>query len=157
MSFRQMRRFKQQLSHEECIAILKEEKRGVLALSGDSGYPYAVPLNFVYDNGKIYFHCANEGHKLDAIQSCDKVSFCVCTQGEKPDDDWAYFVKSVIAFGRAKLLTDRAEIIEKCRLLGLKYYPNTSEVEEELRKDGHRASCIELRIEHITGKKVHEK
>ena len=65
--FRKMRRFKQQLSEEECLEILKTAKRGVLAVLGDEGYPYAVPLDFVYEDGKIYFHCAKEGHKLDAI------------------------------------------------------------------------------------------
>lgn len=157
MSFRPMRRFRQQLSDEECIAILQEEKRGVLALFGDDGYPYAVPLNFVYDKGKLYFHCAPAGHKIDAIRRSDKVSFCVTNRGEKPDDDWAYFVKSVIVFGRARLLTDRNEIIDKCRLLGLKYYPDAREVEEEIQKDGHRVACIELTAEHMTGKRVHEK
>ncbi len=157
MNFRPMRRFKQQLDSEECIKILKEEKRGVLALMGDGGYPYAVPLNFVYDNGKIYFHCAGEGHKIDAINACDKVSFCVYRQEEKPAGDWAYYVKSVIVFGRARLLSDREEIIEKCRLLALKYYPSAEEAEEEIKKDGHRVACIELSVEHMTGKRVHEK
>lgn len=157
MNFRPMRRFRQQLSEEECIRILHEEKRGVLALSGEGGYPYAVPINFVYDDGKIYVHCAGEGHKIDAVNACDKFSFCVCQQEEKPKDDWAYFVSSVIVFGRARLLTDRKEIIEKCRLLGLKYYPNAQEVEAELQKDGSRVACIELYIEHMTGKRVHEK
>ena len=157
MSFRRMRRFKQQLSDEECIRILKEEKRGVLAFAGDDGYPYAVPMNFVYDGEKIFFHCAPEGHKIDAIQACDKVSFCVFQQGEKREDDWAYYVRSVIVFGRARLLTDREEIMEKCRLLALKYYPNAEDVEEELKKDGHRVAMIELTIEHMTGKLVHEK
>ncbi|MBQ3418459.1 MAG: pyridoxamine 5'-phosphate oxidase family protein [Ruminococcus sp.] len=157
MTFRPIRRHKQQLPDEECIRILTEEKRGILALLGDEGYPYTVPLNFVYDNGKIYFHCAKEGHKLDALKSCDKVSFCVYQQEEKTEDDWAYHIRSVIVFGRAKLLTDREEIIEKCRLLGLKYYPNAQDVEKEIEKDGSRAACIELIIEHMTGKRIYEK
>ena len=65
--FRPMRRFKQQLSKEECEEILNNCKSGVLAVIGDSGYPYAVPLSYVYFNDKIYFHCAKEGHKVDAI------------------------------------------------------------------------------------------
>ena len=66
--FRPMRRFKQQMTNEECIALLRKAPRGVLAVLGDGGYPYTVPLDFVYDDGKIYFHCAKEGHKLDAIR-----------------------------------------------------------------------------------------
>ena len=40
---------------------------GVLALSGDDGYPYAVPISYIYDGEKLYFHSARQGHKLDAI------------------------------------------------------------------------------------------
>ena len=155
--FRPMRRFKQQLSFDDCESVLKQEKRGVLALSGDNGYPYALPLDFVYENGRIYFHCAKKGHKIDAVKSCDKASFCVYTPGEKPEDDWAYFVKSVIAFGKRKLLTDKTQIEEKGRLLGNKYYPDKEDVEKEIKKDIDRVAVMELSIEHMTGKTVHEK
>ena len=75
--FRKMRRNKQAISFEDCEKILNENISGVLALSGDNGYPYAVPLSYVYSNGGIYFHCALEGHKIDAIKSCNKASFCI--------------------------------------------------------------------------------
>ena len=67
--FRKMRRFKQQISVAECIEILKNTKRGVLSLIGDDGYPYGIPIDHWYceDDGKIYFHGAKEGHKIDAI------------------------------------------------------------------------------------------
>lgn len=78
--FREMRRKRQQLTEAECIEILKRNTSGVLAVSGDNGYPYAVPLNYVYDGGSVYFHCAKSGHKLDAIRTCDKVSLCVVEQ-----------------------------------------------------------------------------
>ena len=78
--FREMRRSKQQLSQEECTEILKQEVRGVLSVLGEDGYPYGMPLDHWYDekNGKIYFHGAKEGHKIDAIKACDKVSYCLC-------------------------------------------------------------------------------
>ncbi len=81
MEFRKMRRFKQQLSEESCVEILKNEPRGVMAVAGENGYPYAFPIDFVYDGGRLYFHCAKEGHKLDALKNCDKVSFCVMNEG----------------------------------------------------------------------------
>ena len=96
--FRPMRRFKQALSEEECLEVLKEGKRGTLALAGDDGYPYALPINYYFDpdSRRIYFHGAGEGHKIDAIQRCDKVSFCVHDDGVKLEGDWAYTVRSVI-------------------------------------------------------------
>ncbi|MBQ7167600.1 MAG: pyridoxamine 5'-phosphate oxidase family protein, partial [Treponema sp.] len=95
--FRQMRRFGQQVASEKCVEILKNEWRGVLALLGDDGYPYTVPMDFFYDedDGKIYFHCAKEGHKIDAIEKCDKASFCVMDQGFKKEGDWALNITSV--------------------------------------------------------------
>lgn len=75
--FREMRRKKQALLFEECAEILKKGASGVLAVSGDFGYPYAVPLSYAYDGAKIYFHCAKCGHKLDSIQRNSKVSFAL--------------------------------------------------------------------------------
>ena len=154
--FREMRRFKQQLTDEECAEILRREPRGVLAVLGDDGYPYAVPLDFVYEDGKIYFHCAAEGHKIDAIRRCDKVSFCVAEQGERAPGEWWLKVRSVIAFGRIRILEDRDEVLSRVRALGLKYAA-PDYVEKELQKDGKRVQCLELTIEHMTGKRVNEK
>ena len=75
--FREMRRKRQQLSEEESIGILQKATAGTLALLGDNGYPYAVPISYVYANGKLYFHSSLSGHKVDAIRNCDKASFCV--------------------------------------------------------------------------------
>ena len=154
--FREMRRYKQALTAEECAEILRRERRGVLAILGDDSYPYAVPLNFVYEDGKIYFHCAAEGHKIDAIRRCDKASFCVTEQGERAPGEWWFKVRSVIAFGRVRILEDRDEVLSRVRALGLKYAA-PDYVEKEIQKDGKRVQCLELTIEHMTGKRVNEK
>ena len=77
MEFRPMRRFRQQLSAEECESVLLRCTSGVLALAGDGGYPYAVPLSYVYTDGKLYFHSAVQGHKVDAVNRESRCSFCV--------------------------------------------------------------------------------
>lgn len=155
--FRPMRRFKQQLTEQECLAILTTEPRGVLSLIGDGGYPYGVPLDFVYDDGCLYFHCALSGHKLDAVKACDKASFCVLDKGRKPDDDWAYYFNSVIVFGRIRIVEDNEEKLRRLRQLGLKYFPTADEVEEDVKKNADRCHILALRIEHMTGKRVHER
>ncbi len=158
MQFRAMRRKKQQTTKEECVRILREEKRGVLAVIGDGGYPYAIPLDFYYDETEdiIYFHCAKEGHKIDAMKNCDKVCFTVWNQGYQKED-WSYHVTSVVAMGRAELITDAAVTYEKAKALGLKYYPSAEEVDVELKKDVGRVQIVAIHIEHMTGKLVHEK
>ena len=155
--FRNMRRFKQQLPQEECERILRENPRGVLAVLGDMDYPYAVPLNFVYDRGCIYFHSALTGHKIEAVRQHDKASFCVTEQQELSDDGWSYYWKSVIAFGRLREITDEDEKTEKLRFLGNKYFPTGEMTESDIKKNGARCAVLELSIEHMTAKRVHER
>lgn len=152
-----MRRFKQQMTDEDCIAILKSAPRGVLAVLGDGGYPYTVPLDFVYDDGKIYFHCAKEGHKLDAIRACDKVSFCVLGEGVKEPDSWWYHFESVICFGRMHIVEDPVRKNAFLRLLGAKYFPQDYDIDADMAQDGPNAFILELQIEHMSGKRVREK
>lgn len=154
--FRKMRRFNQQLTEEECAGILKTEPRGVLAVHGEDGYPYAFPMDYIYMNGKIYFHCAKEGHKIDAISADSRVSFCVMDKGFKKDGDWAFNIKSVIIFGKIKTVEDADEVVKIARSLGLKYYPTAQEVEAEIEKAIDRVRILELSIDHMTGKLVNE-
>lgn len=155
--FREMRRHKQQLSREECENILINEGRGILNLQGDDGYPYPVPINYYYEDGKLYFHCASEGHKIDAINRDSKASFCVMDKGEPDEEGYFCYVNSVVAFGRIRILEDRNEVIDKVRKLAIKYYPDAASAEAEVEKDGHRVTCLALEIEHMSGKHVHEK
>ncbi len=155
--FREMRRFKQQLPEEKCIEILKEEPRGVLALQGDDGYPYTVPMDHFYEDGKLYFHCAKEGHKIDALKSSDKVTYCVLDKGVPDESGDFYYFNSVIVFGRLRQMTDPDEILAQVRKLACKYYTDMDAVEADMKKNGPRVACLELTIEHMTGKHVHEK
>ncbi len=157
--FRKMRRFKQELSEEDCKKVLREELRGVLSVLGDDGYPYGLPIDFYYDEetNKIYFHGAKTGHKMDAIQNCDKVSFCVYDKGYLKDDDWALNIHSVICFGRIRPVSNTDEILEKLREMTRKAYPNEEEVEKAMQESVHAVQMLELTIEHMSGKRVNEK
>ncbi|MCR5699077.1 MAG: pyridoxamine 5'-phosphate oxidase family protein [Treponemataceae bacterium] len=157
--FRPMRRFKQQLENEECIAILKNEKRGVLSLIGDEGYPYSIPMDHFYDenDGKIYFHCAKEGHKIDAIKKCDKACFCVYDKGFVKEGDWALNIKSVVVFGRISLVEDIKKREEICTNLVFKFIDDKEYLKKELDSALSRVQCLEFTIEHMTGKLVNEK
>lgn len=120
--FRESRRAKQNLDKEQCVKLLKEERRGVLGMLGDEDYPYALPINFYYDEeeNKIYFHCGPKGHKMDAMKKHDKVSFTVWNQGIQKKD-WSYYVDCVVIFGRVHFLEDRDVCREKLRDFGRKY------------------------------------
>ena len=155
--FRPMRRINQQLDMNECMSIIEKSPRGTLAVLGDDDYPYTVVLNYVYDDDKIYFHGAMEGHKLDSIRSHDKVSFCILDDGVKVDDNWWLTFRNVICFGRIKEIDDKEKIISILRLFGEKYFPSSDITNEEIAKFKDRTLILELEIEHVTGKLVNEK
>lgn len=157
--FREMRRMKQEVTKGECVKVLTEGRRGALAVSGDDGYPYVLPLNFFFDEktDKIYFHCAKEGHKLDAIRRNEKVCFTVWTSGTKKGGDWAYYVTSVIAFGKARIVKDPSVVYEKVKAIGNKYYPSAEDVDAELERSINRVQLVEISIDHMSGKLVHER
>ncbi len=151
--FRAMRRKRQQLSEEESIRILQESTAGTLALLGDDGYPYAVPISYVYADGRLYFHSALSGHKVDAIRKCEKASFCVIAQDEVHPEKHTTFYRSVIAFGRIHIVEDEQERLASARMLGNRYNPNQEEaLQKELEKGLSRMLVIRFDIEHLTGK-----
>ncbi|MGI6737753.1 MAG: pyridoxamine 5'-phosphate oxidase family protein [Anaerovoracaceae bacterium] len=154
--FRKMRRWKQQLTEEECVEILKSEPRGVLSVHGEDGYPYGVPMNFIYyDNGKIYFHGAKTGHKIDALRADARVSFTVFDHGYLSDEKPGLNVKSVILFGKIAFVDDPALTEATARKLGLKYDPKDF-VEAEIQRTRNTLQMLELNIDHMTGKLVNE-
>ena len=156
--FRELARKKQALSREECLQILTEEKRGVLSVSGDDGYPYGVPMDHYYcpEDGKIYFHSGNAGHKLDAMRRQEKISYCVLDRGRRKEGDWALTFRSVVVFGRAEFVEDREKIYEICRRLSRKFLSDEDAIEDEVRRAGPRTVLFALVPEHMTGKTVHE-
>ncbi|MCR5302579.1 MAG: pyridoxamine 5'-phosphate oxidase family protein [Lachnospiraceae bacterium] len=155
--FREMRRFKQQISEEECIRVLKEQPRGVLSMIGDDGYPYGIPMNHLYmEDGHIYFHGAKEGHKMDAIVKCDKVSYCVYDQGYRKEGEWSLNINSVVVFGRIRVVEDEEKKREICTMLCRKFTDDEEYLQKELTNAFPRVNCLELIPEHMTGKLVNE-
>ena len=156
--FRDMRRKRQALCPQDCSAILQRGSFGVLALSGDRGYPYAVPLSYVCDGAKLYFHSAREGHKIDAIRQNPKASFCVVDRDQIVPEAYTTYFRSVIVFGRIRILTDDVEKRAAIEKLAEKYAPSdTAENRERAIQDAWDRLCmLELEIEHISGKEAIE-
>jgi nitroimidazol reductase NimA-like FMN-containing flavoprotein (pyridoxamine 5'-phosphate oxidase superfamily) len=151
--FRPMRRMKQLLPEAGTTAMLESCTSGVLAVHGDDDYPYAVPLSFAYEDGKLFFHSAVAGHKLDALKRNDKASFCVIAADDIVPEKFTTHFQSAIAFGSAKVVTDDAEKRHALMLLAEKYSPEyLASAGSEIDGDWKRVSVIELAIEHMTGK-----
>jgi len=151
--FRAMRRFRQQLSEQESIDILRHATSGTLALLGDNDYPYAVPMSFVYDDNSLFFHSAMNGHKIDAIRQHSKASFCVIAKDQIVPEKYTTLYRSVIAFGCIHIVDDEKEKCHFARLLGNRYNPNQEEaLQRELAQGLARMLMIRFDIEHLTGK-----
>jgi len=156
--FREMIRKNNALSLQACIDLLKEQTRGVLSVLGDDGYPYGMPMNHWYneEDGKLYFHCGNVGHRLDALEKCDKVCFCTYDQGWREEGHWAWNVQSVIVFGRVKRITDMDTIVDIATKLSHKFTQDDAYIQQEIKAHGHRTVLLQLTPEHISGKRVKE-
>lgn len=154
---REMRRFKQALTEEACAAVLERNTNGVLAVTGDGGYPYAVPMSYVWLDGKVYFHWALAGHKLDAARADSRASFCVIDQDQIVPEKYTTYYRSVIVFGAVRVLDDPAEKRRAIEALGRKYRPGfEAELAAEIDGAWDHFLMVELTPEHITGKQARE-
>lgn len=156
--FRELSRKNKQLTHAECEELLKNETRGVLSVIGDGGYPYGMPMNHFYDqnSGKIYFHCGKSGHRLDALKSCSKVSFCVYDKGTRKEGEWAYDVKSVVVFGKIGIIDDILKVSDIAEKLSHKFTSDEDYIQKEIKAFAPKTLLLELTPEHMCGKLVNE-
>lgn len=157
--FRKIRKFKNEINQAEVNELLKTSKRGVLAMNGDDGYPYAVPVNYFYDEneGRIFFHSAKPGYKVDCLKSSNKVCFTVLGGETIRDEAWAPYMQSVVIFGRCKLIDNKQTAMERLKDFAMKYYPSEDLVIDEIKADGKAVQMFEIDIEYMTGKEVQEK
>ena len=158
MVFREMRRKKQVLSQKEVEGILHKGTSGVLALLGDNDYPYAVPISYVYDDGKIYFHSAKNGHKIDAIQRTAKASFCVIDKDLVVPEEYTTYFRSVIAFGRIQIIENDSEKRAAIEKLAIKYAPEDTAAsrDDAISREWKPLCMLEMTIDHVTGKEAIE-
>ena len=158
MVFREMRRKKQTLSQQEIANILHKGTSGVLALLGDNDYPYAVPISYVYDDGKIYFHSAKSGHKIDAIQKTAKASFCVIDKDLIVPAEYTTYFRSVIAFGQIRVIEDDREKRAAIEKLAIKYAPEdiAANRDDAISREWKPLCMLEMTIDYVTGKEAIE-
>ena len=156
--FREMRRKRQSLSKEECIEILNQCTSGVLALTSDDEYPYAVPLSYVCDEKNIFFHSAQSGHKIDAIRRNEKVSFCVIALDHVVSKEYTTYYRSVIVFGKIHILTDDIEKWNAIEKLARRYAPNDCEENRQaaIKREWNQLCILKMTMEHFSGKEAVE-
>ena len=152
-----MRRFKQQLTEYETLEILSNSTSGVLSLCGDDMMPYGVPLSHVYDDGKLYFHSALTGHKVDLIKKNDNACFTVIAKDEIHPERYTTYFQSVIAFGKVRIIEDEHRKREILEILGRRCNPTDPEgLSKEIKNGINRCLVLEMSIERLTGKQAIE-
>ena len=156
--FRPLTRQNKAATREECLRLLETEKRGVLSVIGDDGYPYGMPMNHFYDpeNGCIWFHAGHGGHREEALRRCGKASFCVYDEGWSKPGDWVKHVLSVIVFGRVEFVDDMDEIARVGAALSRKFIQDEEHIRREIAASGPQTVLLKLIPEHICGKHVTE-
>jgi len=156
--FRELQRKNKEILKDECIELLINEKRGVLSVIGDEGFPYGMPMNHYYnhDDGCIYFHCGKKGHRIDALNKCDKASFCVYDSGVNTENTWALDIKSVIVFGNVEIITHEKIVSDITRKLSLKFTSDKEYIDDEIKNHLKNTVLLKLVPQHICGKLVHE-
>ncbi|EJO5347880.1 pyridoxamine 5'-phosphate oxidase family protein [Clostridium botulinum] len=150
--FKEMRRKEKKLTKERNISLLQKANYGTLSVCGNTGYAYGVPLNFAYNNGAIYFHCAKEGQKLESINENNKVSFSVVNNVELLSSKFDTNYESVIIFGKAY---EVFEAEKKTALLALinKYSKDyLKEGIDYIKRAKDKIKVIKIEIEHMDGK-----
>ena len=145
--FKPIRKKINEIDRTATEALLTSNRRGILAMNGVNGYPYAIPINYFYDNEtqKIYFHGAKAGHKVDGDEHIDE------------SEPWAPYVQSAVVFGRCRLLEAGPESIARLKEFAMKYYPDEILADEQIARNGRATQMFEITIEHMSGKQVQEK
>lgn len=118
---REMRRIDRKLTEIEGRALLSQAEHGTLCTVDADGMPYGTPMNFVYADGVIYFHCALRGHKLDNLAGNPRACFTAVDSVELQPEEFATKYRSVVAFGRVQTVEDDAERRHAMTLLLEKY------------------------------------
>ena len=155
--FPKMRRIRQQLTDEETEEIFINGKSGVLSLNGTNGYPYSVPVSYVYCDGKIIFHGAKKGYKIECIENDSRASFCVIAKDEIVPEKYTTYFASAVAFGNVKILSDEKEKWDACDRLAAKYRPDFEEERKaEMTREWPATNVFVFEIEHMTGKQAIE-
>lgn len=152
--FQEMRRGDRGLDRAESEATLAKGLYGVLSLRGD-GYPYGVPLNYVYADGRLYFHCALEGQKLRLVRQDDRAAFCVVEGAVPMTDARSMRYESVMVFGRVSEVAGEAEKLAALNVLVDKYSSGaeyTAAGREQAVNMLAKTAVLQMTVEHMTGK-----
>jgi len=149
---REIRKKSRAIGIHEAENLLARCEYGVLSTTDNNGQPYCTPLNYVYKNNCIYFHCAHAGHKIDNIESNPKVSFCAVGATNVIPSEFRTDYESVVAFG----IASEAEGAERHKALVFlleKYSPEfVAEGKIYIDQMDGVTKVIKIEINHISGK-----
>ncbi|AGK99337.1 pyridoxamine 5'-phosphate oxidase family protein [Clostridium pasteurianum] len=151
--FKEIRKITRKMEYSQALDFLKSCDYGVLSTIGEDGYPYGLPLSYVFYDNCIYFHCGKLGHKLDNIEFSNKVSFCVIDDVETLPDKFSTKYKSVIVFGTAEEITSYDEKETILTELIKKFSENyLKEGLEYIHRAASATKIIRINIDHFSGK-----
>jgi uncharacterized protein len=151
---REMNQIKRKLSDEATFELLKNGEHGVLALNGDDGYPYAVPITYSYFDHFIYFHSANHGYKIDILKKNQNACLSVIINVEVLPSKFSAKYESVIVTGEIEFVEDKNEKNRALEYLIDQYSSEFKEIGMKFVNGpfGEKTSVFKMKIKEISGK-----
>jgi uncharacterized protein len=147
-----MRRKEREISQKEAMAVLQKTQYGILSIASLDGEPYGVPLNYCVINGAIYFHCANEGKKLEVLSRNNSVSFCVVGATEVLPQKFGMKYESAIITGKADEVTGTEKQLALEGILKKYSSPFFNDGLEYIKNHISKMRVYKILIQSITGK-----
>lgn len=149
----EMRRKDRQMPEEFAWGVVDKCDYAVLAMTAENGGPYCVPVNIARDGKSIYFHCAMEGRKINALRQNPRVCLNCVTRAEVLQERYTTLYESATAFGTAEEVTEPREKTEVLRTICLRHAPDHMEqFEGAMAANADRTAVWRIVVDEITGK-----
>lgn len=149
---RTVRRQDRGISLQQAEELLDRGEYGVLSTVGPDGQPYGVPLNYVYREGALYFHCALAGHKLDNLRHNARVSFCVVGATRVLPEQFATAYESAVVFGTAAEIGGPEREQALVWLLEKYCAPYLDEGRQYMAAKDRLTCVVKIVVSHVSGK-----
>ncbi len=141
------------MEKKDAEELLRNNKIASLAVIGDDGHPYVVPIHYIYDNGAIYFHSAKYGYKMDAIDRDPRVCLSVMGETEILKEKFTATFESLVVDGIAEYVEDPAERERVLKEMIIRWIGEFNDAATEMiDKTIGRTAVIRVKITSLSGK-----
>lgn len=149
-----MRRKDREMSKEFALDVFDSCEYAVMAMTDENGLPYCLPMSLARDGEIIYFHCAEDGSKIDILRKNPDVCITCAVNVHNAEDKFTVYYESAVIRGKASEVTDYDEKIRGLKAICQKFTPsNMADFDNAIERSIARTAVWRIKIEEVTGKK----